>query len=107
MYNITILSKPPVTDMVASGVNDSGQIVGWYRNSTGEHGFLDDNGSFTTIDVPDANGHFIGTTAAGINDSREIVGDVSFTVSWANGSLFQPFQELVYVPLLHQYFLRK
>jgi hypothetical protein len=53
----------------ASGINDSGQIVGYYPPMY-VHGFLDTGGNFTTIDIPGATG----TSAQGINDSGEIVG---------------------------------
>jgi probable HAF family extracellular repeat protein len=55
---------------IAEGVNDAGQIVGYYRNSTGQHGFLDTNGVFATIDVPSSTA----TVALGINNAGEIVG---------------------------------
>ncbi|MBV8119039.1 MAG: hypothetical protein JO081_03755, partial [Alphaproteobacteria bacterium] len=37
---------------MALGINNEGQIVGAFVDSTGEHGFLDTDGSFTTIDPP-------------------------------------------------------
>jgi hypothetical protein len=33
----------------AQGINGSGQIVGAYENSSGNQGFVDTNGAFTTI----------------------------------------------------------
>src|SRR4051794_16662368 len=38
----------------ASDINNAGQIVGFFSDSTGGHGFLDTGGSFTLIDVPGA-----------------------------------------------------
>src|SRR4051812_25651077 len=59
---------------VASGINDAGQIVGSFIDSTGQHGFLrDPDGNLTQIDVPSAVGPF-GTQAFGINDAGQIVG---------------------------------
>jgi probable HAF family extracellular repeat protein len=58
----------------ASGINASGQIVGYYFNNTGqqEHGFLrSSNGTYTTLDDPLATN---GTEAFGINDLGQIVG---------------------------------
>jgi uncharacterized membrane protein len=52
---------------ILSGINDSGQIVGW---SDPGGGFLLDHGSYTTLDVPDSKG----TYAYGINASGQIVG---------------------------------
>jgi hypothetical protein len=54
-------------------VNNAGQIVGTFRNSTPDiegslHGFLDVGGTFTQIAVPGA------TSASGINDAGQIVG---------------------------------
>jgi uncharacterized membrane protein len=53
-----------------TGINASGQIVGGYRDAAGWHGFLLDQGSYTTLDVPGA----IRTFATGINASGQIVG---------------------------------
>jgi probable HAF family extracellular repeat protein len=54
----------------AFDINDAGQIVGRFYDSTGSHGFLYTGGSFTTIDLPGATG----TGAIGINDAGQIVG---------------------------------
>jgi probable HAF family extracellular repeat protein len=54
----------------ATGVNDSGQIVGRF-DSPISHGFLYTGGSFTTIDVP---GAVFVTAATGINNQGQIVG---------------------------------
>jgi uncharacterized membrane protein len=56
----------------AQGINDSGQIVGWYADSClcKGHGFLLSGGIYTTIDVPG----FGSTYARGINNVGEIVG---------------------------------
>ena len=55
---------------IAAGINDKGQIVGSYNNSTGAHGFLYDHGVYTTLDDP------LGTLtgAVGISDEGQIVG---------------------------------
>src|SRR5207249_1001532 len=53
-------------------INDRGQIIGVYSDSTGDHGFLCDTGVFTTIDVA-FSGAFA-TTAFGINNRGQIVG---------------------------------
>jgi probable HAF family extracellular repeat protein len=70
----TTLSAPgdaPGTIAFATGINNLGQIVGFFLDASGaQHGFLDTNGTFQTIDVPGA----ISTTPAGINDVGEIVG---------------------------------
>lgn len=64
---------PKVPLQAAFGVNDAGQIVGEYFDSSGiTHGWELSGGKFSTIDVP-----FAGATATGangINDSGEIAG---------------------------------
>jgi probable HAF family extracellular repeat protein len=54
----------------AFGINVSGQIVGEYADAVGAHGFLYDQGSFTTVAVPGSHG----THPRGINASGQIVG---------------------------------
>ena len=56
--------------MSASGINDNGDIVGYYKDGNC-HGFLYDGSTYTTIDDPNANGN---TKASGINNNRDIVG---------------------------------
>jgi probable HAF family extracellular repeat protein len=55
----------------AWGVNNGIQIVGFYDNATGRHGFLESGGTYTTLDDPLATN---GTQAFGINASGQIVG---------------------------------
>jgi hypothetical protein len=55
------------------GINNSAQIVGMYNDSTGNHGFLDIGGTFTTIDVTGA----LATSVYVINNSGQIVGRYS------------------------------
>jgi probable HAF family extracellular repeat protein len=56
----------------ATGINASGQIVGYYSGGFGSslHGFLLDQGTYTSLDVPGS----YSTYASGINDSGQIVG---------------------------------
>jgi hypothetical protein len=61
---------PGATYTAASGINDTGQIVGTYLNASGNHGFLKEGSTYTTIDVPGATD----TGASGINDTGQIVG---------------------------------
>jgi probable HAF family extracellular repeat protein len=44
--------------------------VGVYRDAAGTHGFLLDNGMYTTLDMPGSTN----TVATGINDAGQIVG---------------------------------
>jgi probable HAF family extracellular repeat protein len=63
----------------AYGINDTGQIVGWYYDGSGNggnHGFLLSGGTYTTLDYPGAiSPHGTSATwAYGINDLGQIVG---------------------------------
>jgi hypothetical protein len=56
----------------AQGINDHGQIVGYYKDGNNvQHGFIDSGGIFTTIDDP-LGVH--GTAVTGINNSDQVVG---------------------------------
>jgi Ca2+-binding RTX toxin-like protein len=69
-----------------TGINDSNEIVGYYTDpNTGDHGFIDINGTFTTIDDPNAryasapgaalgNEGRYGTVITGVNNNGEVVG---------------------------------
>jgi len=67
---------PPGGYQVALKINDRGQIVGYFQNSTGTHGFLYDRGVVTTLDAPGTLGRgiFAATFAFGINDRGQIAG---------------------------------
>ena len=57
----------------AEGINNAGQIVGWYYDSSGQqHGFLLDGGMYSSIDVPFAGAS--NTVATGIDDKGQVVG---------------------------------
>ncbi len=61
------------TRQAANDVNDAGQIVGGYLDSSGvSHGYEFSGGKFTTVDVPFAGA--TGSTDDAINNSGEIVG---------------------------------
>jgi Divergent InlB B-repeat domain/FG-GAP-like repeat len=70
---VTSFEFPGAVSTSAFGINDAGQIVGSYVDSSGrEHGFLKTGSTFTTIDYPGAN--TTTTRATGINNSGTIVG---------------------------------
>jgi probable HAF family extracellular repeat protein len=72
-YNFTTTIDVPVAQMTwANGINNSGQVVGYYNDAvSGDyHGFLYDDGIYSLIDLPGASA----TVASGINDSGQIVG---------------------------------
>jgi len=72
----------------AAGINSSGDIVGWYWDKTGEHGFLLRGGVYSSIDFP-GNAQFTETWK--INDTGEIAGryigtsDGHHILVWSNG----------------------
>ena len=76
-YTYTIIDVPGAAHTYASGINNAGQIVGYYLGTAGGiegyHGFLYSDGKFTTIDPPNAQSTY-GTYAYGINDAGAIVG---------------------------------
>jgi probable HAF family extracellular repeat protein len=55
----------------ANGINDADEVVGYFRDGGGLHGFLYNNGTYTALDDPAAQGT---TEANGINNSGQIVG---------------------------------
>jgi hypothetical protein len=62
---------PGSTGSLLTGINTTGEIVGIYFDLSGnQHGFLDNAGTFTTLDI----GGGGTTTPFDINDSGEIVG---------------------------------
>jgi probable HAF family extracellular repeat protein len=74
IYTYTTLDDPSATagTTQASGINDTGQIVGSYVSS-GDHGFLYSGGTYTAIDDPLAL-LAEATQAFGINATGQIVG---------------------------------
>ena len=69
---LTPISDPRATNgTFAYGINDAGQIAGVYGTASGNLGFVDTGGVFTTISVPGASY----TYAYGINDVGQIVGE--------------------------------
>ena len=67
----TTIDPPGSTRTIASGINDSGQIVGNFNDAADVgHGFLLSEGSYTTIDVPGS----VATSVSGINASGQVVG---------------------------------
>src|SRR5258708_10786045 len=83
---------------LASGINDTGQIVGTYADASGVHGFLLSGGSYTTPQAPLAPQN---TLAAGINGPGQNVGN------YFNKHLLPPrlhrllYNKSPYTPLHH------
>jgi probable HAF family extracellular repeat protein len=71
-YTFTQIDFPGAFVTAVSGINDRGQFTGAYIDAGGtQHGFLLDDGVFTTIDFPGSADFNI---ARGINDRGQIVG---------------------------------
>jgi uncharacterized membrane protein len=68
--NYTTLNYPGAVGSQAIGINKDDDVVGYYFSGQ-PHGFLYEDGAYTTVDHP--NGGF-GTVAQGINDAGEIAG---------------------------------
>jgi probable HAF family extracellular repeat protein len=70
---------------VATGINNLGQIVGWFSNSSGTSlGFLDTNGVFTIFSSPPGYPTGVGAAGpgppvAGINDAGQIAANAGAT----------------------------
>jgi len=69
---ITSIDVPGANVTSATGINDNGDIVGFYQDSGGLHGFILSGGVFTPIDVPFQSVR--DTSAQGINNRGQIVG---------------------------------
>jgi probable HAF family extracellular repeat protein len=67
----------------AFSINDSGQITGEYGDAYGPHGFVYSGGTYSTLDVPGANG----TELYRSNNAGEIVGRY-FDTSHPQGAAF-------------------
>jgi probable HAF family extracellular repeat protein len=68
-----VVNVPGANATHASGITNTGQVVGWTENYTNNvmTGFLATYGSFTPITVPGA----YGTAPNGINDNNQVVGN--------------------------------
>jgi probable HAF family extracellular repeat protein len=76
-FVFTPIDVPGATETIARGINDLGQIVGSFRDASGDlHGFLQTGGSYVQLDYSDPFIRDHDTEAYGINDHGEIVGTV-------------------------------
>lgn len=67
------VNMPGATEQAASGVNDAGDIVGFYSDSSAvPQGYLLSGGTFTTIAVPFSGATW--TLAEGIDNAGDVVG---------------------------------
>jgi probable HAF family extracellular repeat protein len=81
----TTINFPGANYTVATGINNAGEVVGYYADGfTKVHGFTYDNGTFTTIDSPNG----LGTWISGINSKGQIVGYYSDALSVFHGLVY-------------------
>jgi uncharacterized membrane protein len=69
--DLTPIQFPGSVQTIASSINARGEVVGYYYDKNGVHGFLWSGGEFRTIDVPGFEGS---TSAHGLNDRGDICG---------------------------------
>jgi probable HAF family extracellular repeat protein len=88
----TTVDVPDARSTALTRINDRGQMVGIYSNTTGRVGddpnrrsFLLARGEFTTISVPDA----VFTQAFGINNDSHVVGEFVDTSGTGHGFLWK------------------
>jgi Ca2+-binding RTX toxin-like protein/pimeloyl-ACP methyl ester carboxylesterase len=72
----TAIDVPFAASTVLSGINNLGEIVGYYDDSSGgaQHGFVSSNGGYSTLDYLTSTGLAINLIPQSINDLGEIVG---------------------------------
>lgn len=75
-YEVTQIDFPGASSTRLGGINDGGQVVGYYWDGAYQYGFFLDGSQFTSIDFT-LTGNSM-TAANGINNSGQIVG----TVGW-------------------------
>src|SRR5438045_661055 len=70
-YHYTQFDVPGATSTEGNGINNSNVIAGSFTDSSGaNHGYILQNGHFTTVDFPNA----AVTSVLGINDHGDVVG---------------------------------
>ena len=85
---ISTFQVPGASATFAEGINDAGDIVGWFAESHRAHGFVKIGGTFRTIDVPGDSPNGTGTMAFGINNAGQIVGTFSNAAEGTHGFLY-------------------
>ena len=81
---ITLPSSFGAMSTTATGVNNSGVVVGFYTNGTGTHGFIDNGGVFTSYDDPNGTN----TMFLGLNNDGQVVGSYVDINGETQGLLF-------------------
>jgi probable HAF family extracellular repeat protein len=98
----TTLTDPLATSgTYAFHINNKDQIVGFYSDGSGDHGFVYSNGAYTTLNDPLG----VSTMAFGINDRGQIVGEYVDASNNYHGFLYSngAYTTLNYWPPIHPY----
>jgi hypothetical protein len=80
-YSYTTIGVPGATNTDAVAINNSGQVVGFYRIGAKDESFICSDGAFATIDVPGG----IDTDAVSINNFGQVVGVYNDGVVYLQG----------------------
>jgi hypothetical protein len=84
-FSANIDDPNAVGNTTAAGINNAGEIAGFYTDAAGVfHGFVDNNGTFTTIDPTGS----MGTMLLGLNDNGLAVGTYTDANGVMHGLLF-------------------
>ena len=87
----TPINFPGATETIVQGINNSGEVVGWYTSGGQTHGFTYHNGTYLSVDYPGASV----TELFGINNNGEIVG----TYTCSSGDC--PFSDPAFFAVTH------
>ena len=71
--------------LTATGINNAGDISGFYATNKTSEGFFETGGTFTTLEVPGSSS----TMAFGVNDHGEVVG--AYTVGYGSNQVTHGF----------------
>jgi hypothetical protein len=77
----TSINFPLATSTTAFGINDTGEIAGFYSAGAGSHGFIYAGGAFSTVDVAGARG----TQLTRIKNGGAVTGACSDALNEAHG----------------------
>jgi hypothetical protein len=69
-FTFATIDAPGALNTVVDGISDCDEVVGAYYDSSGGHGFIDDDGTYTTLNVPG----ITNTYGVAINDRGEVAG---------------------------------
>jgi probable HAF family extracellular repeat protein len=73
-FVFTTIQVPGASETFADGINNHGEIAGFFDDTSGPHGFVDKGGTFATIDPP--SGPLVNSfTGIGINGHGQTVGE--------------------------------